>query len=99
MSEEEKEERKRAAAIKYDAGKWDAPRLIAKGVGLIAEKILETARKHDIPIHFDPDLSKLLSKLELDSDIPADLYQAVAEVLAVIYKANKEKAKRITIGI
>ncbi len=95
MSEEEKKERKKATAVKYDAEKFKAPRLIAKGVGLVAERILEAAKKHDIPIHFDPDLANLIFKLQLDSEIPGDLYQAVAEVLAVIYRANRDKAAGI----
>ncbi len=94
MDEKDKGKKKVATAVKYDA-KWSAPRLIAKGVGLVAERILETARKHDIPIHFDPDLTNLLSKLQLESEIPADLYQAVAEILSVIYRANRDKAKDI----
>ncbi len=95
MSEEVKEKRRKATAIKYNAEDWSAPRLIAKGVGLVADRILEAARKHDIPIHFDPDMTNLLFKLQLDSDIPADLYQAVAEILAVVYRANNDKAQGI----
>ncbi len=93
-NETEKPRKKTAAAIKYDSKKWKAPRLVAKGVGLMAERIIEIARERAIPIHFDPDLSALLAKLELESDIPTELYQAVAEVLAVIYRANRAKAER-----
>jgi len=80
---------KLAAAIRYDSAKDDAPRLTAKGKGHMAEKIIELARKHNIPIRTDQALVHILSKLDLDQQIPPDLYRAVAEILAFVYSANE----------
>lgn len=73
----------KAVSLKYD-GK-DAPRVTAKGEGLLAERILELAREHGIPLHEDPDLVTLLSKLELGEEIPRSLYVAIAEIIAFAY--------------
>jgi flagellar biosynthesis protein len=77
-----------AAAIKYDNRKDIAPRIVAKGQGKIAEKIIELAKKHNVPIKNDPALVQILSKLDIDEQIPAELYKAVAEILAFVYSAN-----------
>jgi flagellar biosynthesis protein len=82
-----------AAAIKYDPAKDAAPVLAAKGRGLVAEKIIDIAKKNRIPIKEDPNLVQILSKLEIDEQIPPVLYKAVAEILAFIYSLN-EKARR-----
>jgi flagellar biosynthesis protein len=82
---------KQAAALTYEAGKDRAPRLAAKGSGIIAEKIIELAVKHGIPIRNDPALVQILSKLDIDEAIPAELYQAVAEVLAFVYQMNEKR--------
>ncbi len=80
-----------AAAIKYDAKKDRAPRLTAKGRGLIAEKIIALAKEHDIPIKEDPHLVQILYRLDLDEEIPAELYRAVAEILAFVYTLNEQQ--------
>ncbi len=80
-----------AAALKYDGKKDTAPVLTAKGRGVIAEKIIELARKNDIPIKNDPALVEVLSKLDIDEHIPVELYQAVAEILAFVYSMNEKK--------
>ncbi|MFZ5466199.1 MAG: EscU/YscU/HrcU family type III secretion system export apparatus switch protein [Pseudomonadota bacterium] len=69
-----------AVALHYDGG--GAPRLVAKGGGEVAERILEVAREHGVPLHEDPALARALARLELGEEIPRALYQAVAEVLA-----------------
>jgi flagellar biosynthesis protein len=79
---------KRAAALKYRSGVDRAPRLIARGSGWLAEKIIETAREHNIPLKEDPPLVEILSTLDLYQEIPPDLYKAVAEILVFIYKMN-----------
>jgi len=84
-------EKKLAAVLKYDAGKDRAPHLVAKGRGMIAEKIIKLAREHDIPIRNDPALVQILSKLDIDEAIPQELYQAVAEVLAFVYRMNEQR--------
>ena len=88
MTRREDPPRTKAAALAYDAGKDAAPRLTAKGQGIVAENIIALAKKHAIPIHQDPALIELLSRLDLDSQIPQELYHAVAEILAFIYRMN-----------
>ena len=85
-----KKEKIMAAAIEYDAARDVAPRLTAKGGGLIAEKIIEAARKHDIPIQSDTGLVQILCRLDIDERIPVELYRAVAEILAFIYRLNQQ---------
>ena len=81
-----------AIAIKYDESAMNAPKLIAKGAGEIAKKIREIAQKHDIPIVENKELARsMYSQVEIDQEVPASLYQAVAEVLAYIYKLKLKK--------
>lgn len=89
---------KMAAAIRYDADKSDAPRLTAKGSGQVAEKIIELARRHDIPVREDRALVQILSKLDIDRQIPPELYRAVAEILAFVYSANEQYREEKGVG-
>lgn len=89
---------KLAAAIRYDADKSDAPRLTAKGSGQVAEKIIELARRHDIPVREDRALVQILSKLDIDRQIPPELYRAVAEILAFVYSANEQYREEKGVG-
>ncbi|MBP1772932.1 MAG: type secretion exporter, partial [Holophagaceae bacterium] len=66
-----------------------APRLVAKGQGLLAERILELAKQHGVSVTRDPDLLAALEPLDVDKLIPPDLFQAVALLLAALYRANK----------
>lgn len=76
-----------AVAIKYDSLKMNAPKVVAKGAGEIAGRIKSLAAKHNVPVVENRELARNLYKLvEIGREIPADLYQAVAEVLAYIYK-------------
>jgi flagellar biosynthesis protein len=77
-----------AAALKYTAELDTAPKVIAKGRGSIAEKIIELAKKNNISIKSDPNLVQILSKLDIDEQIPVELYRAVAEILAFVYSVN-----------
>lgn len=77
-----------AAALKYDANNDAAPKVIAKGRGTLAERIIELAAKNNVPIKSDPALIQVLSKLDIDEQIPVELYKAVAELLAFVYSAN-----------
>lgn len=86
---EPRENLPKAVALRYNAGEDDAPRVIAKGQGKIADRILEIARAEGIHIEHDPDLVGLLAKLDLNSPVPEELYQAVAEVLAFVYRMNR----------
>ncbi len=84
-----------AVALKYDGATMDAPKVIGKGVDLIALKIREIASKHDIPIVEDRILARVLySTVEIDSDVPPKLYQAVAKVLSYVYQLRNIVASR-----
>lgn len=82
--------RKEAIALNYDATESSGPKVIAKGKGKIAEKILEQATTHNVPIYEDPNLVQLLGQLDLNESIPEELYQAVAEVFAFIYRLDQK---------
>lgn len=82
---------KKAAALKYDMEKDDAPKLIAKGKGDIAEKIIETAAEHDIPIQEEQDIIEVLTRLNIGEEIPEKLYEAVAEILSFIYLLEEKE--------
>ena len=84
--------RKKAVALRYDTESEGAPKVIGKGSGYLAEKILELARENDIHIHEDPDLVNVLAALDIDTEIPENLYKAIAEVLAFVYQLNKRLA-------
>jgi len=78
----------KAVALKYDQKKDRAPRVIAKGRGNIAEKIIDIAKENNIPLYEDKNLIQVLEALDLETEIPPELYRAVAEVLAFIYRLN-----------
>ncbi len=80
---------KRAVALKYDPSRSEAPIVVAKGRGRIAETILEKAHEAGVPIQEDAALVEVLSKLDLDQQIPGELYNLVAEILSFIYRADK----------
>lgn len=84
-----------AIAMRYDLEKDRAPRVVARGKGAVAEKILEIAKQNGIPVHEDAELIEALARLDVQQEIPAELYQVMAEVLTFIYKANKKKAARV----
>jgi len=85
-------ERKEAVALRYDEKRDPAPVVAARGKGEIAEKILETARKHGVPVYEDAALSHLLMELDINQSIPEHLYRAVAEVFAFLYRLDKSMA-------
>jgi flagellar biosynthesis protein len=78
----------KAVALKYDQKKDRAPRVIAKGRGNIAEKIIDIAKENNVPLYEDKNLIQILEALDLETEIPPELYRAVAEVLAFIYRLN-----------
>ena len=80
---------KKAAGLKYKLGD-NAPKIIGLGKGNVAEKIIELAKEKDIPIVQNPLLANELTKLDLYQEIPPELYAAVAEILAFIYKTSKD---------
>ncbi|MEA3240824.1 MAG: EscU/YscU/HrcU family type III secretion system export apparatus switch protein [Pseudomonadota bacterium] len=79
-----------AAALRYEQGKQKAPAVVAKGSGVVAEKIIETAKRHGIPLQENSELVQVLMKLEINQEIPAELYQVVADILAMIYRASQQ---------
>ncbi len=85
---------KKATALKYE-GEDSAPVVVASGQGEIAERIIALAREAGLHISSDPALAELLAKLPVGQEIPEELYQAVAEVLAYVYRLN-EKNKEVT---
>ena len=87
----EKKKTPKAVALKYDQEKGTAPKVIAKGRGEIAEKIIEIAKACNLPLYEDKNLVQILEALELETEIPPELYRAVAEVLAFIYRLNGRK--------
>ena len=85
----EHEEPKKVAAIRYSPEDGDtAPRVVASGQGYIAEEILWIARQHKIPLREDPALVNALAAVDVGSTIPFELFRAVAEVIAFVYKLN-----------
>ncbi|WP_342604818.1 EscU/YscU/HrcU family type III secretion system export apparatus switch protein [Peribacillus sp. FSL E2-0159] len=84
------DKRKEAIALKYDQKTSKAPVILAKGKGKMAENILEKAMKLDIPVQRDESLAALLAQLDINQTIPEELYGAVAEVFAFIYKVDKD---------
>lgn len=80
--------RRRAVALRYDAERDAAPMVAASGQGLIADRIIALAREHGVHVHEDPDMVSLLAKLDLNTPIPEELYAAVAEILAFVYRVN-----------
>lgn len=86
--------KRQAIAIKYDIEKGRAPKIMATGQGNIADMILQVAEENKVPFYEDSSLADLLSKLELESEIPPELYTLVAEVLAFVYQLDKLAKKR-----
>ena len=83
-----KKKKAKAVALKYETEKDSAPRVVAKGKDIVAEKIIETAKAHNVPLYEDKNLVQVLEALDIDTEIPPELYRAVAEVLAFIYRLN-----------
>lgn len=79
----------RAVAILYDRGHASAPQVVASGRGELAARIIDTARRSGVHILEDPDLVELLARVPVGEEIPMELYQAIAEVLAFVYRVNE----------
>ena len=83
--------KKKAVALGYNRSQDNAPKVLASGAGEIANNIISLAKEHDIPIKEDPDLIEILSKVEVDQEIPPNLYKAVAEIFSFLYKITNKK--------
>jgi flagellar biosynthesis protein len=89
-----KRRRPRAAALGYDRQRDRAPKLLARGEGPIAERILEIARREGIPIHENAALVDVLSRLGVDREIPPELYRVVAEIISFVFRVQAAAAAR-----
>src|SRR5262245_54430909 len=93
MNEEEKPNPRRAAvALKYEHGKDAAPRVTAKGRGAVADAIIEKAEAHGVAVESNALLAEALSRVELDQQIPRELYRAVAEVISFVLRLSGPNA-------
>ena len=92
MEDREKNKPKQAIALEYDPEDI-APRVIATGSGHLADKIIEAAKKEEIPVNADEKLAATLSKLEVGEAIPPELYEVVAEILVFVDAMDKIKSK------
>jgi len=84
------EKKEKAVALKYDKEVSSAPKVTAKGEGYTAANIIKIAKLHDIPIKKDEDLVEMLSHLEVDREVPAEMYKAIAEVFSYVYKLTNK---------
>lgn len=80
--------RKKAVALRYQPEIDAAPRVIAKGSGDTADRMIALAMEHGIPLQEDPSLVQILSKIEVDHEVPPELYRVVAEVLSLVYRLD-----------
>lgn len=83
--------KEKAVALKYDKEKNSAPVVSAKGKGKTAAKIIQIAKENDVPLRKDEDLVELLSQVELDNEIPPEMYKAIAEIFSFIYNNTRKK--------
>ncbi|WP_419873085.1 EscU/YscU/HrcU family type III secretion system export apparatus switch protein [Candidatus Pristimantibacillus sp. PTI5] len=81
---------KKAVALRYQPGERTAPVMVAKGKGHIADLILERAKENGIPVQEDSSLVEVLSKLDIDQEIPPELYTLVAEILSFVYRSDRK---------
>ncbi|HTY12710.1 MAG TPA: EscU/YscU/HrcU family type III secretion system export apparatus switch protein [Candidatus Omnitrophota bacterium] len=86
--------RKAAIAMRYDVDKDKAPVILATGRGPIADEIIRLAEDNKIPLYEDKELAGLLSKIELDTEVPPELYVLVAEVLFFVFQLDRMAEKR-----
>ena len=85
-----------AVALRYDSSKERAPRVLAKGVDFLAQRIKEIAKENEIPIIENPPLARALYKdVDIDKEIPETLYQAMVEVLIKVQQINEERKKGV----
>jgi len=82
--------RKAAVALRYDRERDGAPRVTAKGRGVVAENIIARAKEAGVQLYEDESLAEMLSSVETGGQIPTQLYRAVAEVLAFVYRLDRE---------
>jgi len=89
----------RAAAISYDPGEHDVPILSAFGEGHLAQKIIEVAQESGVPVHTEPGLTDMLSKLGVGDEIAPEMYDAVAKVLIFVSEVDKKYGEKVKRGM
>jgi flagellar biosynthesis protein len=89
---------KKAVALKYEPERSNAPIVVAKGQGVIAEEIMRRAQENGVPMQEDASLVEVLSKLDLNQEIPAELYALVAEILSFVYRSDRKAGLSRPIG-
>jgi flagellar biosynthesis protein len=90
MSRRKNKNLKSAVALKYRTDQDPAPKVTAKGEGLVAERIIALAKENQVPIKEDPDLVQILSQVDINREVPFSVYKVVAELLAFVYKMNQK---------
>lgn len=85
---------RRAVCLRYRREDDEVPLVVAKGQGLVAERILELAREHGLPVREDPELLQLLAACDLGEAIAPEVFGAVAELLAFLYRVQRDEADR-----
>jgi len=88
----------KAVALRYDQGKDGAPKVVASGRGELATRIMELARESGVVVTQDAELLEFLAQLPIGSEIPEELYQAVAEVLAFVYQLDNPDVKPLPVS-
>ncbi|MDR0380567.1 MAG: EscU/YscU/HrcU family type III secretion system export apparatus switch protein [Oscillospiraceae bacterium] len=81
--------RREAAALQFDTERDGAPRVVAAGRGLAAERIVDAARAAEVPVHMDPELAHTLNEIGLGREIPPELYAVVAQILLFVCDADR----------
>ncbi len=92
MGRSEPSRARQVVALRHDPESGGAPQVVAKGQREVADRILSVAREHGVAVREDSDLLQLLALCDLGEEIPSELYQAVAELLAYLYQLNDELA-------
>lgn len=84
-------ERSKAVALQYDKGRMRAPRVTAKGRGVLADRLVAIAKENGVPVQEDRLLVDALEAVEVGQEVPLELYQVVAEILVTVYRAERER--------
>ncbi len=90
MSSHTDKRRERAVALRYEREREHAPKVVAKGAGWVAQRIIDEARAQGIPFREDPLLVQALFGLDLYQEIPEELYQVIAEIYVFLYQVKRE---------
>lgn len=84
---------KQAVALSYNEQNNDAPKVVAKGQGFLAEQILEAAKNNAVPVYQNKTITGMLMAVELDREIPPELYKVIAEILSYVYRLDKKMGR------